>query len=136
MRAFIQGYGNSLVPTLAGIAELVMRAGVSVLSLVTVGLIGVLFSSPAAWIGSVIILVPSYFKITKDLRQRSDQTLDTDDLDETLEIIWYIIDSYKAYYDSLYEGTTSKKQVTSMMWLAFKLDFDISDSNKGGVLDC
>ena len=136
VRAFIQGYGNSLVPTLAGIAELVMRAGVSVLSLVTVGLIGVLFSSPAAWIGSVIILVPSYFKITKDLRQRSDQTLDTDDLDETLEIIWYIIDSYKAYYNSLYEGTTSKKQVTSMMWLAFKLDFDISDSNKGGVLDC
>lgn len=72
VRGFIQGYGNSLIPTLAGMAELVMRAGVSVLSLVTVGLIGVLFSSPAAWIGSVIILVPSYFKITKDLRQRSD----------------------------------------------------------------
>lgn len=72
VRGFIQGYGNSLIPTLAGMAELVMRAGVSVLSLVTVGLIGVLFSSPAAWIGSVIILVPSYFKITKDLRQRSE----------------------------------------------------------------
>lgn len=78
VRGFIQGYGNSLIPTLAGMAELVMRAGVSVLSLVTVGLIGVLFSSPAAWIGSVIILVPSYFKITKDLRQRSDvEELDT-----------------------------------------------------------
>ncbi len=88
MRSFIQGYGNSLVPTLAGMAELVMRAGVSVLSLVTVGLIGVLFSSPAAWIGSVIILVPSYFKITKDLRHRSDQEHDeTDELNETLEII-------------------------------------------------
>lgn len=49
------------------------------------------------------------FKITKDLRQRSDQTLDTaDGLDETLEIIWYIIDSYKVVIDSLYEGTTSK----------------------------
>ncbi|GAB2021203.1 MATE family efflux transporter [Pseudolactococcus yaeyamensis] len=88
VRGFIQGYGNSLVPTLAGIAELVMRAGVSVLSLVTVGLIGVLFSSPAAWIGSVIILVPSYFKITKDLRHRSDGEIDeTDDLEETLEIV-------------------------------------------------
>lgn len=74
VRSFIQGYGNSLVPTLAGIAELVMRAGVSVLSLGTVGLIGVLFSSPAAWIGSVIILVPSYFKITKDLRRRIEMT--------------------------------------------------------------
>ena len=55
----------------------------------TNGLIGVLFSSPAAWIGSVIILVPSYFKITKDLRHRSDHELDeADDLDEPLEIIW------------------------------------------------
>jgi hypothetical protein len=54
----------------------------------TNGLIGVLFSSPAAWIGSVIILVPSYFKITKDLRHRSDHELDeADDLDEPLEII-------------------------------------------------
>ena len=75
MRSFIQGYGNSLVPTLAGIAELLMRAGVSVLSLVTVGLIGVLFSSPAAWIGSVVILVPSYFQITKDLRKKSEKEL-------------------------------------------------------------
>ncbi len=75
VRSFIQGYGNSLVPTLAGIAELLMRAGVSVLSLVTVGLIGVLFSSPAAWIGSVVILVPSYFQITKDLRKKSEKEL-------------------------------------------------------------
>ena len=75
VRSFIQGYGNSLVPTLAGVAELLMRAGVSVLSLVTVGLIGVLFSSPAAWIGSVVILVPSYFQITKDLRKKSEKEL-------------------------------------------------------------
>lgn len=75
VRSFIQGYGNSLVPTLAGIAELLMRAGVSVLSLVTVGLIGVLFSSPAAWIGSVVILVPSYFQITKDLKRKSEREL-------------------------------------------------------------
>lgn len=75
VRSFIQGYGNSLVPTLAGIAELLMRAGVSILGLFTIGLIGVLFSSPAAWIGSVVILVPSYFRITKDLKTKSEQNL-------------------------------------------------------------
>ncbi|GFH42305.1 MATE family efflux transporter [Lactococcus hodotermopsidis] len=70
VRGFIQGCGNSLVPTLAGIAELVMRAGVSVLGLMTFGLTAVIFASPAAWIGSVMILIPSYLKITKDLKNK------------------------------------------------------------------
>jgi Na+-driven multidrug efflux pump len=70
VRAFIQGCGNSLVPTLAGIAELIMRAGVAILGLTALNLTTVIFANPAAWIGSIMILIPSYLKITQNLKNK------------------------------------------------------------------
>lgn len=59
IRSFIQGLGKGFVPTLAGFAELVMRAAVAVLGAQFFGFPGVAAASPAAWIGSVAILIPS-----------------------------------------------------------------------------
>lgn len=52
-RSFIQGLGNGFVPTLAGFAELVMRALVAILGAHFFGYSGVRLTNPAAWIGAV-----------------------------------------------------------------------------------
>ena len=69
LRSFIQGLGKGFVPTLAGIMELIMRAGVAIIGLVYFGFYGVASASPAAWIGSVVILIPSTLIFIKRLRQ-------------------------------------------------------------------
>ncbi|WP_242237283.1 MATE family efflux transporter [Streptococcus acidominimus] len=69
LRSFIQGLGKGFVPTLAGIMELVMRAGVAIVGLTYFGFYGVAAANPAAWIGSVIVLVPSSIILTRKLRQ-------------------------------------------------------------------
>ncbi|MGT2716685.1 MATE family efflux transporter [Streptococcus respiraculi] len=71
LRSFIQGLGKSFVPTLAGIMELVMRAGVAIVGLMYFGFYGVAAANPAAWIGSVMVLIPSTIILTRKLRQRT-----------------------------------------------------------------
>lgn len=68
-RSFIQGLGNGFVPTLAGFAELVMRAGVAILGAQFFGYAGVAAASPAAWIGSVAILIPSLFVFIRGMKK-------------------------------------------------------------------
>lgn len=68
LRSFIQGLGKGFVPTLAGIMELIMRAGVAIIGLIYFGFVGVAAASPAAWLGSVLILIPSSLILTKKLR--------------------------------------------------------------------
>lgn len=75
LRSFIQGLGKGFVPTLAGIMELIMRAGVAIVGLVYFGFIGVSAASPAAWIGSVIILIPNSIILTKKLMNREETLL-------------------------------------------------------------
>lgn len=70
LRSFIQGLGKGFVPTLAGIMELIMRAGVAIIGLLHFGFIGVSTASPAAWIGSVLILIPSSMILSKQIRQQ------------------------------------------------------------------
>ncbi|MER0123850.1 MATE family efflux transporter [Streptococcus sp. ZJ93] len=69
LRSFIQGLGKGFVPTLAGIMELVMRAGVAIVGLIYFGFYGVAAANPAAWIGSVLVLVPSSIILTRKLGQ-------------------------------------------------------------------
>ncbi|SDW95792.1 MATE family efflux transporter [Streptococcus equinus] len=59
VRSFIQGLGRSFAPTLAGVMELIMRVVVSIVGHATVGYAGVVCANPAAWCGSVVILIPS-----------------------------------------------------------------------------
>ncbi|MBF0779257.1 MATE family efflux transporter [Streptococcus cuniculi] len=71
LRSFIQGLGKGFVPTLAGIMELVMRAGVAIIGLTYFGFYGVAAANPAAWIGSVFVLIPSSIILTRKLKQET-----------------------------------------------------------------
>ncbi|TCD45832.1 MATE family efflux transporter [Streptococcus sp. X16XC17] len=71
LRSFIQGLGYGFVPTLAGFMELIMRADVAIIGLIYFGFTGVATASPAAWIGSVLVLIPSTLILTRQLKART-----------------------------------------------------------------
>ncbi|WP_394406037.1 MATE family efflux transporter [Streptococcus sp. 20-1249] len=71
LRSFIQGLGYGFVPTLAGFMELVMRAGVAIIGLIYFGFEGVAAANPAAWIGSVLVLIPSTLILRKKLKKEA-----------------------------------------------------------------
>lgn len=73
LRSFIQGLGYGFVPTLAGIMELIMRAGVAIIGLIYFGFAGIASANPAAWIGSVLILIPSTLILIKRLKEQEIQ---------------------------------------------------------------
>lgn len=70
IRYVLQGLNDSKTPTFAGIAELMMR---TVAAITLVGPFGFFWASLAnvlAWIGSLIVMIPAYRKITKKLREQ------------------------------------------------------------------
>lgn len=67
-RSFIQGLGKGLAPTLAGIMELIMRAGIATIGSIYFGFSGIAASNPGAWMGSLLILLPSTFIMRKRLK--------------------------------------------------------------------
>jgi Na+-driven multidrug efflux pump len=73
LRYTLQGLGQSIVPTLAGIAELTMRSLAALLLATSWGYIGTCFANPLAWFGSCSVLLFSYFKAIKMLRSQSRQ---------------------------------------------------------------
>ncbi|BDZ41008.1 hypothetical protein GCM10025865_03070 [Paraoerskovia sediminicola] len=60
VRGALQGLGRSLVPTVSGFLELVMRSAAAVVLGGAFGYSGVVWSNPLAWAGSVCLLVPAY----------------------------------------------------------------------------
>lgn len=60
-RYTLQGLGKSLIPTIAGIMELIMRVLVAVYLGAKIGFPGICVSNPAAWVGAMTALVPAYF---------------------------------------------------------------------------
>lgn len=60
LRGALQGMGRTLVPTLSGVLELVMRIGAAIVLGAAFGFTGVVWGNPLAWLGSVLLLVPSY----------------------------------------------------------------------------
>lgn len=72
-RSAIQGMGNTLVPFLACITELVLRVAATTLLTAQVGYWGVCFASPLAWLGACLVLVPAYRRSIRRALQREDQ---------------------------------------------------------------
>lgn len=70
-RSFIQRLGKGLAPTLAGIMELVMRAGIATVGSIYFGFSGIAASNPAAWIGALLVLLPSTFIMRKRLKAQA-----------------------------------------------------------------
>ena len=67
LRGALQGLGHTVVPTVTGLVELVMRVGAAVVLGASFGFQGVVWGNPLAWIGAVAILVPAYVRAHKRL---------------------------------------------------------------------
>jgi Na+-driven multidrug efflux pump len=72
-RYTLQGLGQTGVPMLAGLFELIMRviAGIGLVPLL--GFTGASMANPLAWIGSVAVLITSYFHTMKKLKAKEQQ---------------------------------------------------------------
>ncbi|MCR2783110.1 MULTISPECIES: MATE family efflux transporter [unclassified Microbacterium] len=62
VRGALQGLGHTLIPTVTGAVELVMRVGAAVILGGLLGFAGVAWSNPLAWLGAVLLLIPSYIR--------------------------------------------------------------------------
>ncbi|MWB97421.1 MATE family efflux transporter [Agromyces seonyuensis] len=60
LRGALQGLGRTVVPTVTGVVELVMRVGAAVALGAVFGFVGVVWSNPLAWLGAVALLIPAY----------------------------------------------------------------------------
>lgn len=66
-RYTLQGLGQSIVPTFAGVMELCMRALAAVILARYLGFTGASMASPAAWIGSCVPLAIAYYFTSKKM---------------------------------------------------------------------
>ncbi|HEY3438146.1 MAG TPA: MATE family efflux transporter [Actinotalea sp.] len=60
LRGALQGLGHTLVPTVTGMIELIMRVGAAIVLGSAFGYAGVVWGNPLAWLGAVVVLVPAY----------------------------------------------------------------------------
>lgn len=70
-RSALQGAGDTLIPMVSGIVELVMRVCVALLLPMIIGEIGIFFAEIAAWIGATAILIISYYRKIQNLKKES-----------------------------------------------------------------
>ncbi len=69
-RYTLQGLGQSVVPTIAGIMELLMRAGAAIFLVSSLGYLGACLANPMAWIGSCVPLAIAFFWTWRSFRRR------------------------------------------------------------------
>lgn len=67
IRSSIQGMGNTIVPMLSGIFELIMRTLSSLILPIILGESGIMLAEISAWIGADLILIPGYLKEKKKI---------------------------------------------------------------------
>lgn len=60
-RSSVQGLGNTMLPMVSGIVELIMRTVGVFLIPILIGEYGIFIAEVSAWLGADLILVPSYF---------------------------------------------------------------------------
>lgn len=69
LRYTLQGLGQSKIPTIAGMMELLMRSFAAIILTGMLGYAGTAAASPLAWAGSVAVLLYSYLRSMKQLKQ-------------------------------------------------------------------
>ncbi|MDR2660689.1 MAG: MATE family efflux transporter [Lactobacillaceae bacterium] len=72
IRYALQGLGNARVPTIAAFSELTMRIIGAIVLVSIFKYAGAVASDPLAWIGSILILLPAWFKAIKKLKSLQD----------------------------------------------------------------
>lgn len=70
IRSTIQGLGNTLLPMLSGVAELVVRTSMAFLLPSIIGQNGIFYAEVLAWLGADIILVISYIVIMNLIQKK------------------------------------------------------------------
>lgn len=71
-RYTLQGLGQSLIPTFAGIMELIMRVFAALVMAKYFGFAGVSMASPLAWIGSAVpLMIAYYFFVNRLVKQKT-----------------------------------------------------------------
>lgn len=68
-RNVLQGLGNSMIPTIAGIMELLMRAVAAIILPIYIGFTGISLAHPVAWIGGLVPVAIAYHVIIKKLEK-------------------------------------------------------------------
>ena len=68
-RFTLQGLGQSFVPTVAGVMELVMRVFAAIVLVDMFGYVGACLSNPLSWLGACIPLTIAFFMTRRDLRR-------------------------------------------------------------------
>lgn len=71
IRYVLQGLNDAKTPTYAGIAELIMRTVAAVVLVGPFGFFGASLANVLAWIGSLVVMIPAYLKIVKNLKQQT-----------------------------------------------------------------
>ena len=74
-RYTLQGLGDSLIPTIAGIMELAMRMSAALILSQYLGFVGPAIASPLAWLGACIPLLTAYHHHKNHLQERFNQKL-------------------------------------------------------------
>lgn len=69
-RFTLQGLGQSFVPTIAGIVELVMRIAAALVLVKWLGFLGACLAAPMAWIGGLLPLLIAFFFTARKLLAR------------------------------------------------------------------
>ena len=71
-RYTLQGLGQSIVPTVAGVMELIMRATAGIVLVEALGFLGACLGNPMAWLGSCVPLAIAYVmtvqRVPKEVR--------------------------------------------------------------------
>ena len=67
-RNVLQGLGQSVIPTIAGAMELLMRAAAAIFLCTYLGFFGACLANPLAWIGAAVPIVLAYLWMEKTLR--------------------------------------------------------------------
>ena len=70
-RFTLQGLGQSLVPTIAGIMELIMRVGAALWLVAPLGFVGACLANPMAWLGSCVPLSIAFFMTRRQLHRKN-----------------------------------------------------------------
>lgn len=74
-RFTLQGLGKGLVPTIAGVMELVMRTASALLLVKTFGFAGACMANPLAWLGALVPLAVAYYMIMHKMLGKSERKL-------------------------------------------------------------
>ena len=68
-RYTLQGLGQSTVPTVAGIMELLMRVAAAIFLVEHLGFLGACLANPLAWLGACLPLAVAYFSVQKKFKR-------------------------------------------------------------------